>query len=210
MEKKVYAIVMKVGSKYSYVFTPSDIENDGYTDLEPDWCYEYRDEAEQQLETLKGYCEAHDYVNVELSIETITINNPKTKTAMTLNTNDTAFYTQDSETGAIIDKFGTFEEALEAIKEYNETDKEEGTYTPDFYEIKHGTMLYDERGNAKKAHEITDQMFTKGSYGTGDHLSYFADGIECEVQGEFFIKDDGTPQHTHIFPDGQELEVYPQ
>jgi len=124
--------------------------------------------------------------------------------------NDFKFYTQDSETGAIIDQFDTFEEALEAIKEYNETDKEEGTYTPDFYEVKHGTMLYDERGNAKKEHEITDRMFTKGSYGTGDHISYFADGIEFEAQGEFYIQDDGTPQHTHIFPDGVEMEVYPQ
>lgn len=205
MEKKVYAIVMKVGSKYSYVFTPSDIENDGYTDLEPDWCYEYRDEAEQQLETLKGYCEARDYVNVELSIETITIN----KTAMTLN-NDKAFYTQDSMNGEEFDRFDTLEEAMKAIQEYNKEDKAEGCYVEDFYEIRHGDMLYDERGNAKMAHEITDRMFTKGSYGTGDHLSYFADGIEFEVQGEFYIQDDGTPQHTHIFPDGQELEVYPQ
>ena len=128
---------------------------------------------------------------------------------MTLN-NDSAYYVQETETGAIIDTFDTFEGALEAIKEYNDTDKEEGTYTPDFYEVKLGTMLYDERGNTKKAHEITDRMFTKGSYGTGDHLSYFADGIEYEVQGEFYIQDDGTPQHTHIFPDGVEMEVYPQ
>lgn len=116
---------------------------------------------------------------------------------MTLN-NDNAYYVQETETGAIIDQFDTFQEALEAIKEYNDC------------EVKHGTMLYDERGNAKKAHEITDRMFTKGSYGTGDHISYFADGIEYEVQGEFCIQDDGTPQHTHIFPDGVEMEVYPQ
>lgn len=127
---------------------------------------------------------------------------------MTLN-NDSAFFVQETSTGAIIDQFDTFQEALDAIKEYNDTDKEEGTYTPDFYEGKHGTMLYDERGNAKNEHEITDRIFTKGSYGTGDHLSYFADGIEYEVQGEFYIQDDGTPQHTHIFPDGIEMEVYP-
>ncbi|MBR1725765.1 MAG: hypothetical protein IJ724_03810 [Muribaculaceae bacterium] len=128
---------------------------------------------------------------------------------MTLN-NDSAYYVQETSTGAIIDQFYTFKEALDAIKEYNDTDKEEGTYTPDVYEIKHGTMLYDERGNAKMPHEITDRMFTKGSYGTGDHLSYFADGIEFEVQGEFCIQADGTPQHAHIFPDGIEMEVFPQ
>lgn len=71
MEKKVYAIVMKVGNKYSYVFEPSDIENGGYTDIDTEWCYECRDEAEQSLQDLRCYCETRDYVNVELSIETI-------------------------------------------------------------------------------------------------------------------------------------------
>ena len=39
---------------------------------------------------------------------------------MALNPNDTAFYTQDSETGAIIDTFDTFDEAFDSVKKYHD------------------------------------------------------------------------------------------
>jgi hypothetical protein len=42
---------------------------------------------------------------------------------------------QDSETGTFIDEFGTYQEALKALQEYENEDKQEGVYTPDFYEI---------------------------------------------------------------------------
>lgn len=42
---------------------------------------------------------------------------------------------QDSETGTLIDIFDSEEECKEAILEYEARNKEEGNYTPDFYEI---------------------------------------------------------------------------
>lgn len=42
---------------------------------------------------------------------------------------------RDREAGNIIDEFATLEEAKEALLGYEEMDKEEGTYTEDFYEI---------------------------------------------------------------------------
>lgn len=42
---------------------------------------------------------------------------------------------RDREAGNIIDRFSTYEEAQQALNQYEQEDKEEGTYTPDFYEI---------------------------------------------------------------------------
>lgn len=44
------------------------------------------------------------------------------------------YITRDREAGNIIEAFETLEEAQQAIKTYEETDKADGTYTPDFYE----------------------------------------------------------------------------
>lgn len=44
-------------------------------------------------------------------------------------------YTADRETGTFIDRFDTIDEARKAILEYESTDKEEGTYTENFYDI---------------------------------------------------------------------------
>ncbi len=46
-----------------------------------------------------------------------------------------AYYTSSRETGDIIDVFDTYEEAKKAIEDYEEQDKQEETYTPDFYDI---------------------------------------------------------------------------
>jgi hypothetical protein len=46
-----------------------------------------------------------------------------------------AYLTRDKETGTIIDEFGTLEEAIEAVHEYNEKDAKEDNYTPGFYEV---------------------------------------------------------------------------
>ncbi len=45
------------------------------------------------------------------------------------------FYTADRETGSFIDSFETYEDALKAIEGYEAEDKENGDYTPDFYDI---------------------------------------------------------------------------
>jgi hypothetical protein len=42
---------------------------------------------------------------------------------------------QDSETGTFIDQFDTYQEAREELERYENEDKQEGTFTPDFYEI---------------------------------------------------------------------------
>lgn len=44
-------------------------------------------------------------------------------------------YTADRETGTFIDEFETVEDAKLAIMEYEEYEKEEGVYEPDFYDI---------------------------------------------------------------------------
>lgn len=43
---------------------------------------------------------------------------------------------QDREAGNVIDYFYTKEDADEAVAMYEENDREDGTYTPDFYEVK--------------------------------------------------------------------------
>jgi len=48
------------------------------------------------------------------------------------------YITEDYETGTTIDEFQTREEALEAIATYEQTDKDDGTYTDGFYAIRHG------------------------------------------------------------------------
>lgn len=42
---------------------------------------------------------------------------------------------QDSETGTFIDQFNTYQEAQQELERYENEDKQEGTFTPDFYEI---------------------------------------------------------------------------
>lgn len=45
------------------------------------------------------------------------------------------FYTADRQSGNKIEFFNTIEEAAKAISKYEEEDKREGIYTPDFYDI---------------------------------------------------------------------------
>ena len=46
------------------------------------------------------------------------------------------FKVQDREAGNVIGYFTTKEEADETVAMFEENDKEDGTYTPDFYEVK--------------------------------------------------------------------------
>ena len=45
------------------------------------------------------------------------------------------FYTADREAGNKIEPFNTIEEAKKAILKYEEQDKKDGVYTPDFYDV---------------------------------------------------------------------------
>lgn len=42
---------------------------------------------------------------------------------------------RDREAGNIITEVDSWEEGIQLIAEYEAEDKEEGTYTPDFYEV---------------------------------------------------------------------------
>lgn len=44
-------------------------------------------------------------------------------------------YTADRETGTFIDEFASIEDARAAIQQYEESDKNDGIYEPDFYDI---------------------------------------------------------------------------
>lgn len=45
------------------------------------------------------------------------------------------YWTAERETGEFIDGFNSIDEAAEEISRYEEDDRKEGTYTPDFYDI---------------------------------------------------------------------------
>lgn len=55
-------------------------------------------------------------------------------------------------------------------------------------------------------HRIEDIMLTKHSNGS-DNLQYKADGKMSEVDGEFYVDKEDRLHHTHIFENGDELEI---
>lgn len=130
MDNKVYAIEMTVGNEYSYVFDTYQIETDGgFTDIEPDWCFLTRDEAEKALAEMEAFCKDKGYINCKFRIEAI--------------------------------------------------DK----------------------------HIVEDIELTKGTYNTGDTLTYVVDGQQYDVTGEFWVDNDHMLHHTHICDDGTELDI---
>lgn len=58
-----------------------------------------------------------------------------------------------------------------------------------------------------KKYQITDVELTKGNFNQGDTLRYKANGEEQCVTGEFYIDKNGILHHSHIFPDGTEVEI---
>lgn len=44
-------------------------------------------------------------------------------------------YTADRETGSFIEEVNSLDDGLTLIKEYEEADKADGTYTPNFYDV---------------------------------------------------------------------------
>jgi hypothetical protein len=48
------------------------------------------------------------------------------------------------ETGTVIEEESTLEEAMETLEDYEKTDKKEGNYTLDFYEIVEEITMEDE------------------------------------------------------------------
>lgn len=59
---------------------------------------------------------------------------------------------------------------------------------------------------SKAKHSVSDPTIEKLGYGK-DVLTYYADDKYCEVQGEFYIDKFGFLHHTHMFEDGEEIEI---
>lgn len=55
-------------------------------------------------------------------------------------------------------------------------------------------------------HRIEDIMLTKHGNG-GDDLQYTADGKNFEVDGEFYVDMEYRLHHTHIFGNGDEMDI---
>lgn len=55
-------------------------------------------------------------------------------------------------------------------------------------------------------HRIEDVMLTKHGNGS-DNLQYSADGKNFEVDGEFYVDMEYRLHHTHIFENGDEMEI---
>ena len=54
-------------------------------------------------------------------------------------------YVSDRETGTFIDEVESVDEGLKLIEEYETTDREDGNYTPDFYDVvneEHSSVIY--------------------------------------------------------------------
>ncbi len=55
-------------------------------------------------------------------------------------------------------------------------------------------------------HKIEPYSLLKGGY-CNDTLTYFADNVQIDVSGEFYVDRDHKLHHTHIFDDGVEMEI---
>lgn len=53
----------------------------------------------------------------------------------------TKYIIRDREAGNIINTFSTYKEAEKMLNEYEEQDKKDGYYTPNFYEIKENILI---------------------------------------------------------------------
>lgn len=52
--------------------------------------------------------------------------------------NTQKYIVRDRESGNVIEECETIEEARDIVKSYEQEDMEDGSFTPDFYEITHG------------------------------------------------------------------------
>lgn len=68
-----------------------------------------------------------------------------------------------------------------------------------------GVLMF-RNGEQKTIHRIENIMLTKHSNGS-DNLSYIFDGKYYEVDGEFYIDKENKLHNTHIFEDGEGIEI---
>lgn len=116
-----------------------------------------------------------------------TINNPAFVAILNRMTADInagikkTYYTACHETGDIIDTVHSYREAVELVHQYDETDKAEGTYTPDFYEVEDADH-----------HPVDGVTRTWKVYGAEDHS-------KRQSFGESVCLDWSTPGNLRIF-----------
>ena len=75
------------------------------------------------------------------------------------------YLTRDREAGNVIDEFATLDEARKAIEAYEEQDKQDGTYTKDFYEIYDSEIEYqvnDDWVDIDRIRELPDNTILSG------------------------------------------------
>lgn len=68
------------------------------------------------------------------------------------------YITEDYETGTTIDEFDTYADALEAVAQYEQDDRENDCYVDGFYAIRHGDeveRIYDAQDNIARAKKLT-------------------------------------------------------
>jgi hypothetical protein len=68
-----------------------------------------------------------------------------------------------------------------------------------------GVLMF-KNGTQKTVHRIEDIALTKHNSGS-DNLQYTADGKTFEVDGEFYVDRDHNLHHTHLFENGDEIEI---
>lgn len=51
------------------------------------------------------------------------------------------------------------------------------------------------------------EIIEVGRSGLGHYIQYEIDGTQYECSGEFYIDKDNVLHHTHIMPDGEEVEI---
>lgn len=75
------------------------------------------------------------------------------------------YITRDREAGNKIDTFETREAAERAIAEYEDQDRDNGEYTPDFYEVAINPAYYD------AAVELMDDEIREAIHAEGNHIT---------------------------------------
>ena len=101
-------------------------------------------------------------------------------------------YTADRETGTFIDEFETVADAKAAIEEYEETDRANDAYEPDFYDIvdeNHISLLSDRTHRQEllagelfemKALGWTDEEARADEEAFFERIGHYADGLTKE------------------------------
>ena len=66
-------------------------------------------------------------------------------------------YTADKETGTFIEKVENIDQGMELIQEYEEEDKSDGTYTPNFYDVVNDNHARNQEKKRKKSTQNNDK-----------------------------------------------------